>query len=247
MKNLYACLAASFFLFASQTHAQSDSSQISDITITSNRIDSKANTSSRSITVLNKKDIQQLSGHSPNNWLGTVSGVDIRQRGPEGVQADIGIRGGSFDQSLVLLNGMKLSDPQTGHHMMNLPMTTEAIEQIDIIKTAASRIYGMNALTGSVNFVTKVPEKNMTYLGAYAGDFGLYGVNAGVALNTQNIGQHFSLARSSSNGYKPNTDFETNQFFLPSHGKNRKRETEPYWWIHYPRLWSIRVLRPPFN
>jgi vitamin B12 transporter len=213
MKILYTCLSVSLFILANESRAQTDSSQLSDITISSNRIDAKINTTSRSITVLHKKDLNLLSGLSPNNWLSTVSGVDIRQRGPEGIQADIGIRGGSFDQSLVLLNGMKLSDPQTGHHMMNLPMTSEAIEQIDVIKTAASRLYGINALTGSVNFITKVPEKNMAYLGAYAGDFGLYGIKAGITLNTKKIGQHISVARSSSNGYKPNTDFVTNQLF----------------------------------
>ncbi len=213
MKKLPLCLSITLLISGIQSQAQSDSTLLPNVTITSNRIESKVNTASKSVSILSKTDLHSLSGQTPNDWLGTVSGVDIRQRGPVGVQADIGIRGGSFDQSLVLLNGMKLSDPQTGHHMMNLPLTNEAIEQIEVIKTSAARIYGINALTGSVNFVTKVPQKNMVYLGGYAGDFGLYGLQAGVAFNAKNIGQHISLSHSASDGYKSNTDFNINQLF----------------------------------
>lgn len=193
--------------------AQNDSTGLPEVTIHTNRMESTVNASGRTITLLSKKDIRSLSGQTPNDWLATVSGVDIRQRGPVGMQADLGIRGGSFDQSLVLLNGMKLSDPQTGHHMMNLPMTNEAIEQIEVVKGAASRLYGINALTGSVNFITKVPENNLVYGGMYGGDFGLYGMQAGVAFHSKNLGQHLSFSRAVSNGYKPNTDFKTNNFF----------------------------------
>jgi vitamin B12 transporter len=200
-------------LFHATAYAQSDSLSLPNVTVSGNRLQHELGSTSRSTTVISKKDIVLLPGQTPNDWMATVSGVDIRQRGPAGVQGDIGIRGGSFDQSLVLLNGMKLSDPQTGHHMLNLPLTNEAISQIEVIKTSSSRLYGINALTGSVNIVTKVPERNMAYLGGYGGDFGLYGLTAGVAFHTVKTGQHISFSRSQADGYKPNTDFNTNQLF----------------------------------
>lgn len=213
MKKLYIGISLASLFTTYSAKAQNDSTGLPEVTIHTNRIESTVNASGRTIDLLSKKDIRSLPGQTANDWLGTVSGIDIRQRGPVGVQADLGIRGGSFDQSLVLLNGLKMSDPQTGHHMMNLPVTNEAIEQIEVVKGAASRMYGINALTGSVNFITKVPENNLVYGGIYGGDFGLYGIQAGVAFHSKNLGQHLSVSRTASNGYQPNTDFKTNNFF----------------------------------
>lgn len=213
MKIRYITLSIAFLLAFLYASAQNDSTALPEVTINNNRIESTIHASGRTVNVLSKKELRTLSGQSPNDWLATVSGIDIRQRGPVGVQADLGIRGGSFDQSLVLLNGIKMNDPQTGHHMMNLPITNEAIEQIEVVKGAASRMYGINALTGSVNFITKVPEQNIVYGNLLGGDFGLHGIQAGVAFHNKNIGQHISVSRIASNGYKPNTDFDINNIF----------------------------------
>ena len=215
-------LTVSVLLTGILCQAQTDSTTLPEISISGNRIESTQHTSGRAINVVLKTDMETLSGQTPNDWLGTVSGVDVRQRGPVGVQADLGIRGGSFDQSLVLLNGLKLSDPQTGHHMMNLPITNEAIQQIEVIKGSASRMYGINALTGSVNFVTKVPDQNMVYGGAFGGQFGLYGLQAGLAIHNGKLGQHISVARTASDGYSSNTDFKINNLFYQATHQTKK-------------------------
>ena len=202
--------------------AQVDSVSLDDVIISSNRINRSLNQSAQSVNVLLKKEIISLPGIAPAEWLSNIGGVDIRQRGPVGIQADLGIRGGSFDQSLVLLNGMKLSDPQTGHHTFNLPFTSAAIEQIEVTKTTASRLYGINALTGAVNFVTKVPDKNMVYLGASVGDFGLYSLQTGAAFTRKKVGQHVSYSKSISNGYSRNTDFDMSQLFYQATIKGKK-------------------------
>jgi vitamin B12 transporter len=213
-KILRASLCAAFICnYPLNSFSQKVSDTLDGVTITSNRLQSRLGRMAQSVSTISQKDIKALPGKVPADWLATVSGVDVRQRGPVGVQADIGIRGGSFDQSLVLLNGMKLSDPQTGHHVFNLPFTPEAIRQVDVIKTAASRIYGINALTGAINFVTKVPDSNMIYAGAFGGDFGLYGFNAGAALHAKNTAQHISYSEAHSDGYTTNTDFTTRQMF----------------------------------
>lgn len=142
--------------------------------------------------------------------------MDVRQRGPEGVQADVGIRGASFDQTLLLLNGMKLNDPQTGHHMFNLPLPAEAVERMEVIRNSASRLYGINALAGAINLVTKVPEGDRLFLGAEGGDFKLYGINAGLSLHKGGYAQFTSVSHRSSEGYLPNTDFRITQAFHQS-------------------------------
>jgi iron complex outermembrane receptor protein len=91
------------------------------------------------ITILSRKDIANIPVQTTAELLGYIEGVDLRQRGPNGVQADIQIQGGTFDQVLVLIDGVRLTDPQTGHHMLNLMVPPEAIERIEIIKGAAAR------------------------------------------------------------------------------------------------------------
>src|SRR5690606_984295 len=101
--------------------------------------------------VIGQEQIRAFSGKSVSELLSYAAGVDVRQRGPEGVQADISIDGGIFDQTLVLINGVKISDPQTGHHIMNLPLSLSAIDHIEILRGAAARVYGINALAGAIN------------------------------------------------------------------------------------------------
>ncbi len=204
--------------------AQTDTVALSDVKITTNRLQNTARTINQSTTTLTRADLKRLSGSTAADWLGTVTGVDIRQRGPLGVQTDLGIRGGSSDQSLVLINGLKLSDPQTGHHQFNLPLTSDAIQQIDITKTSASRLYGINALTGAVNFITKVPDSNQFYLNGFGGDFGLYGIQTGAAMHVKNVGTHVAYSRSESDGYTKNTDFNINNLFYQTSVKSKKSD-----------------------
>src|SRR5699024_7929868 len=123
----------------------------------------------RNIEILNRKDISQLPVSSVQELLAFVTGVDIRQRGPFGAQADISIDGSSFEQTLVLLNGIKLMDSQTAHNMMNLPVPLEAIEHIEILRGAAARVYGINALAGAVNIVTKKDSESFLSANVYSG------------------------------------------------------------------------------
>src|SRR5690606_15588857 len=93
-----------------------------------------------------------------------ADGVDIRQRGGFGTQADISIDGGSFEQTLVLLNGVKIIDHQTAHNSLNLPVPVEELERIVLLRGPTVRIYGVNALTGAVNIVTKKADSNQVFV-----------------------------------------------------------------------------------
>src|SRR5690606_4997938 len=99
----------------------------------------------KNIEIITAQDISQMPAKSINEVLAFINGVDVRQRGPFGTQADISIDGGTFEQALILLNGVKISDPQTGHHTMNIPVALDAIERIEVLRGPMARVYGVNA------------------------------------------------------------------------------------------------------
>ena len=128
---------------------------LDEIEVTAQRSPALFSQVAQIISVIEKEEIEATSSQSIQDLLEYVAGVDVRQRGAEGVQADISIRGGTFDQTLILLNGINITDPQTGHHNLNLPVSIAQVERIEILEGPAARIYGPNAFSGTINIVTK--------------------------------------------------------------------------------------------
>ncbi len=201
----------------SMAFAQSDTTIVmSEIVISDNRITFPFSEASRTIEVITAKEIRRNPIQSIPEILLYSPGVDIRQRGPMGVQSDIGIRGGSFEQTLILLNGMKLTDPQTGHHIMNIPIPLDQIERIEILKGPGARIFGQNAFAGAVNFITRVSDEKKVGIRMYGGSFGSYGGNISLSLPLGNYRQTIAITRDASDGYRHNTDYGINNFFYQS-------------------------------
>ncbi|HPS09932.1 MAG TPA: TonB-dependent receptor [Paludibacteraceae bacterium] len=109
---------------------------------------------SRVVTVIDQQEIQKMPVKSIDELLDNVAGIDVRQRGVNGVQADISIRGGSFDQILILLNGINITDPQTGHYNLDIPLELSDVSRIEILQGSAARVLGPNAFSGVINIVT---------------------------------------------------------------------------------------------
>jgi len=101
--------------------------------------------------IITSGDIETLPVSSLEEVLRLSAGVDVRGRGAFGVQNDLSVAGGSFEQVLVLLDGMKMSDLQTGHHQMNIPVSKNDIDRVEIISAPASSLYGAGAFSGAVN------------------------------------------------------------------------------------------------
>ncbi|MGE5682535.1 MAG: TonB-dependent receptor plug domain-containing protein [Bacillota bacterium] len=179
-----------------------------DVIVTAKKISSVSLESSRSVLVVSQQDLQSLPVENLQDALSYFSGVDLKKRGPEGVQADLSIRGGSFEQTLVLIDGVKVSDPQTGHNNLNLPLNPEDIEKIEILKGQASNIYGPNALSGAVNFVTKKDKRSSLSLNASGGENGFYKFGASFSYPFGEFANSFSFSKSRSDGYRHNTDFD---------------------------------------
>ncbi len=184
-----------------------------DVVLQANRLQLRFSDVSRSVQVLTRRQLRSLPAQTVNEVLTYVAGVDVRQRGVNGVQADVGIRGGTFDQTLVLINGIKLSDPQTGHHIMNLPIDLESVERIEILKGPGARIYGQNAFSGAINIITKSPEMPFFRLGARAGTYGLGGGRAAVSYPVGDYRQFLSVSKDFSQGYRFNTDYDITNYF----------------------------------
>ncbi|MCF6270542.1 MAG: TonB-dependent receptor [Melioribacteraceae bacterium] len=162
----------------------------------------------KSIEIIPSRKIETAPINSVLDFLSYSNSVELSQRGANGVQADIGIRGGNFEQTLILLDGIKIVDPQTGHHNLNLPITILNIEQIEVVKGNSSNINGANAFSGLINFRTKRNKHNSFALQLEGGDFGLYSGSLFGSYNIGNLSNNISFEKNYSNGYRENTEYD---------------------------------------
>ena len=166
-----------------------------------------------SIQLLNILQNRDLPIRSVNEALSYVPGLDLRQRGVQGIQGDLSIRGGGFDQNLILINGFKLVDPQTGHHALNLPVLLTNVSSIEIFKGSGTRVFGQNAMTGAVNVVTSPNAKHGINAQGFGASFGGIGTQFTVNAPVKSLRQSFSAGLDKSNGHWYNSDFLNQQFF----------------------------------
>lgn len=167
------------------------------------------------VTVLRRNEIQELPVQTLNELLDYVAALDVRQRGPVDVQADLGVRGGTFDQSLILVNGVRMNNPQTGHHNMNLPVPLHTIERIEIIHGGNAAAQGIGAMTGVVNIVLKEAPRKLNFgFGLSSGENGLLSNSLYAGKRVGPWGLQFSQEHAQSSGYRPNTDFTNDKWLL---------------------------------
>jgi iron complex outermembrane receptor protein len=152
-------LAISFsglFLSSAQANEFDDESHELDAQVVSGRLYANpVSAAAFNVTVLEQADLQKLPVNNVIDALEYVSGIDVRKRGISGVQADVGIRGSTYEQTLVLLDGVRMNDPQTGHHNFDLPIAFEDIERIEIIKGPGAAQYGPSSNGGVINIVSR--------------------------------------------------------------------------------------------
>ena len=127
---------------------------LEEVSVTGSRAPLTKSQAARMVTVLDRAEIQQAPVQSVNDLLKYALGVDVRQRGAIGAQTDVSVRGGTMDQIILLLNGINICDPQTGHNAMDLPVDLNDIVRIEVIEGPAGRIYGSSSLVGAINIVT---------------------------------------------------------------------------------------------
>jgi iron complex outermembrane receptor protein len=133
--------------------------------------------------------------------------VDLRQRAGNGLQTDISIRGASFGQTLILLNGLRLNDAQSGHHNFDLPLPLEAFTRVEVLKGSGSTLYGSDAVGGVVNFITGKPETTELRLRGGIGNFGVHQERGIFNYRRNLLTQQFSASRDFSTGFQPGRDY----------------------------------------
>jgi vitamin B12 transporter len=188
--------------------------ELDTILIKSTRIDLPFKESSRTITVITSEVIKNSAATNVADLLQQVAGVDIRRRGTGGSQADLYIRGGGFDQTLLLVDGIKMDDAQTGHHTMNAALPIEVIERIEIIKGPAARVFGQNAFTGAINIVTKSKLANTASINLETGSFGQVNGSITIGREFENSSLIAHVGVLTSDGYRENSDYNNYNYFL---------------------------------
>jgi len=183
------------------------------VVVTGSRIPDHLSRIGQSVSVISREDIEVFPADNIPDLLETMSGVDVRQRGTHGVQADVAIRGSSFEQTLILVDGVPVSDSQTGHHNLDLPVNLEDIERIEVLKGPGARMYGQNAMAGVINIITRDVDRSA--VGAYGtyGDYDYDHVGGHGAFKTGDMAHRASVSRRSSKGYMEDTDFDINTLF----------------------------------
>ena len=195
---------------------------LEEVSVTGSRAPLTKSQAARMVTVLDRAEIQQAPVQSINDLLKYAIGVDVRQRGPIGAQTDISIRGGTQDQIILLLNGINICDPQTGHNAMDLPVDLSDIVRIEVLEGPAGRIYGSSSLVGAINIVTSSrSEKNAHSLQMHAegGSYGYAKVGGRFGFENTSFSNAVSANYARSDGYSRskagslNTDFSGSKAF----------------------------------
>lgn len=175
------------------------------VTVTSSLVEKRASQTGRNIAVIKGEYFQQLPVHSIDDLLRYVPGVEIQARGPQGSQSDIVLRGGTFQQVLVILDGIRLNDPNTGHFNSYIPISPAEIERIEVLKGASSALYGSDAVGGVIHVISKTfaarlnaaglagtdegngVQKTQVNGGIGVGEYGLFNANVGAFIQRNKL------------------------------------------------------------
>ncbi len=186
---------------------------------------------SRSVKTIDVASQRNSSNNSIQDILINLSQIDLRQRGNNDVQADISIRGSTFDQVQVLFNGFDVTDPQTGHHSLNIPISKSQIRSVQLLSGPGSRVLGPNSYAATVNVLTYKPIKKSYGFDLSVGDFGLLDLSLGFTFNKNKIGHYIAANYSKSNGYINNTDFIKSSLLYSGVYKSSNKELS--WFAAY--------------
>lgn len=178
-----------------------------DIVVTASKIPTHFPSVARSVIIIDQDQIENSGVSTIEQLIETSTGIDFQKRGNLGVQADLNIRGATFEQSLILIDGVKMSDPQTGHHIMDIPLTIYDIQKIEILKGQGSRLYGPNAFGGIINIITKNASSTEVSILNLLGENKFYERNLTLLIPMLSGGHRLSVAQKISDGYQENTDF----------------------------------------
>ena len=216
MKKSLALLSLLFFNIAI---SQQDTTDLKEVVVSTTKLEIPFSKNFRTVKIISSDYIKNSPASNVSDLLQEITGIDVRRRGVGGVQGDLYIRGGGFDQTLLLVDGMKMDDAQTGHHTLNMILPLYLIERIEVIKGPAARIFGQNAFNGAINIVTKdvKGEKKQIDLSLKEISYGSFeqkNISAVTKIITNKVKSLISFSNNNSDGYRHNTDYKRNNYFV---------------------------------
>jgi iron complex outermembrane receptor protein len=161
----------------------------------------------RSVALVTRADIARLPVSSVADLLRLLSSVEVRSRGARGVQSDLSIRGASFGQALVLVDGVRLNDVQSGHHNADIPVGVDDVERVEVLLGGGSSLHGADAFGGTVNIITHVAGPRF-HADVSAGQHDLVEAAAGLGIARGTVWHRVSGEFDHSSGFMPARDHD---------------------------------------
>jgi len=165
--------------------------------------------SDRSVTILHT-DEQPLLRNSIADYLRQDSSLNLQARAGNNVQSDLSIRGTTFEQTLVLVNGFRINDPETGHLNLDLPLPLEAVSRIDVLHGSGSTFYGSDAIGGAINLITARPTSASVIVKAGFGSFAAEEQHLQANYTTHSIAEQLAASRDTSDGFIVDRGYHAN-------------------------------------
>lgn len=180
------------------------------LSVTASRLDHPFISETRDLTVIDSDQINRIPAASVTDLLQYVGVLDVQRRGIDGVQADFSLRGGSFEQVVVLVDGMRVNNPQTGHHHANIPVSLPDVERIEVMPGHGASLYGSNGVGGVIHIITKDPDKTRTRLHLRGGSFKTVAAYVSQTFSLLKTDHQLSFERNQSDGHRRETDYQIN-------------------------------------
>ncbi len=189
----------------------------------------------RTLTVITREQIDALPARTVADVLRLHSSIDVRARGVRGVQTDFAVRGANFGQVLVLVDGVRLNDAQSGHHNGDIPVPLESVERIEVLSGPGSSLFGADAVGGTINVVTRrdagAPEAFVQ-----GGSFGLAAVSASAGIGNDAVQQTLAVSFDRSSGFIDERDFNTRALRARTSFGDRTGVSVSYLWKEFGAL-----------
>jgi vitamin B12 transporter len=228
MNLVIAPLVALSLITLSSLSAAEEPYRMEEVYVSASRLAGDLATSGRNVVILDRQDIERRAALSIADLLGGLPGVDSRSRGPFGIQTDLEVAGSTFSQVLILVDGVRVNDPQTGHHNLNVPLEPNDLDSLEIVYGAGSAVHGPDAFGAVINLVPRRTVKGTKVeIASHWGEnldegvgvgSDVAGVGTDVAIrhgwSTDRGDLWISAGKRRSDGYRTNTDFDVDRFFV---------------------------------
>ena len=177
---------------------------LDSVSVTASKLPVPLHKNTRTVMLMDSLAIASAPAENINDLLKYALGVDVRQRGAMGMQTDISMRGGTYNQIAILLNGIDISDPQTGHNSADFPVNLSDIDHIEVLEGPAARGHGASSMIGAINIVTRYDGESNASLNLEGGSFKYGNANGSVALKGKRSFNMLSAGYQRSDGFNRN-------------------------------------------